>query len=203
MPRQPLDHLPKVARTTHTTIILDASLADAYQDAVDALTAAEERLGASLPRRVAAARASVPAGAPEDQLIVAVDAVRQADAAELAPLRQAVEDAKAALEPARQRWVFRSLGRARWKHLVQAHPATEEDQAAWDADGGQGKAPYSFAAIARALLKEATVEPAVTAEQVDEMFDGDAWSDPELDQLWATALSAQVTARPDPMARRR
>lgn len=203
MPRQPLDHLPKVARTTNTTVILDTALADAYAEAVDDLTAAETALAASAPRRIAAARATIPVSAPDDELKAAVEAVQQADEAELEPLRESVRAAKEALEPARQRWVFKSLGRTKWKRLVEAHPPTEQDQAEWEADGGTGKAPYAFAPIARALIKDATIEPAVTAEQVDDMFDGDDWSDPELNQLWTAALTAQITARPDPMGRRR
>ena len=202
MPKQPLDRLPKLARTTTTVVILDTSKADAYDSALMGVQSKEKELSASLPRRAAAARAGVSAGAPEEDVLAALDAVRQADEATMKPLRDALSAADTALDAVREKWTFKSLGNVKWKRMVHANPAGDEDQAEWEANGGQGKCPYAFEGIARALLKEATVTPAQTPEEIDEVFDGDAWSDAEINHLWTSALAAQITARPDPKGRR-
>ena len=202
MPTQPQDHLPKLARTTSTVMILDSTKADDYDAALNALDGKEQELLTSLPRRVAGARAKVSAGAPEEVVAAAMDQVREVDETVLQPLREALAAAEVVLDAVRQAWVFKSLGNVRWKRTRKDHPAGDEDQAEWDANGGTGKAPYAFEGIARDVLKTATVTPSVTPEFVDDMFDGDAWSSAELEQLWTTALAAQITARPDPKRRR-
>ncbi|QZN86878.1 hypothetical protein [Cellulomonas sp. C5510] len=202
MPRKPQDHLVKTARTTSTWVVLNSELADAYEDAVADLTAARKRLSDSFPRRAAAVRASMSPAATEDELRAALAALMESDQDEVADLVQAKDTAEKAYRAAREKWTFRSLGRKAWKTLVAAHPPTEEDNEAWRAEGATGDSPYSFASLAPDLVAKALVSPARTEAEVEEMFDSAEWSDAELNQLFQTALLAQMQARPDPLARR-
>lgn len=202
MPRTPMDRLPKLARTVSCYIITDSEAADAYETALGVFNAQEQELAASFPRRAAAVRASLPVTITPEEASDALERLREADAAVLAPFREELTAAEDALDAVRERWTFRSLGRAAWRELVKANPPTEEDNTYWASEGGTGAAPYSFESLPRPLIAAATVSPMVTRAEVDEMFDGPDWNDAELTTLFQHALLAQTQARPDPKARR-
>jgi hypothetical protein len=202
VPKTPLDRLPKLARTISCTIVTDAEKADAYETALIAHQAKEQELAASFPRRAAAVRASLPVTMTTEEASETLQHLRDADIAALTPTLTAVQAAEVELDTVRERWVFRSLGRTAWKALQAKHPATEDDQEAWTAAGGEGKPAYSFETIARDLITAATVTPTLTPGDVEEMFDGDTWNDAEIATLFQYAVIAQTQARPDPKARR-
>lgn len=202
MPRKPQDHLVKTARTTSTWVVNVSELADAYEDAVADLTKAQKHLADSFPRRAAAVRASMPVTANEDELRAALANLMEGDKDEVADLIDARDAAEKAYRAAREKWTFRSLGRKAWRALVAENPPTEEDTEAWQAEGATGDAPYCFASIAPVLVAKALVSPARTEAEIAEMFDSAEWSDAELNQLFQTALLAQMQARPDPLSRR-
>lgn len=202
MPRTPMDRLPKLARTISCVIVTDSEAADAYEIALGAFTSQEQELAGSFPRRAAAVRASLPVTLTAEEASEALERLREADAAVMAPFQAALAEAEEALDAVREQWTFRSLGRSAWRDLVKANPPTDEDNAFWEAEGGTGQAPYSFENLPRPLLAAATVSPRVTRADIDDMFDGEDWSDAELTTLFQHALVAQQQARPDPKARR-
>lgn len=198
----PADRLPKLPRRTHVDIVMDDALADAYDERAAALSKLEERQAASLPRRLAAARASVIADGDPDALAVALEAVRAGDAAELAELRALVDEARDALVDATTRYTFRALGRKAWQDLKAAHPPTDEDHATTlEASGGQHKrAEFHFDTLAPALVELASVSPKLSADEVAAIFDGGDWNDVEIVALYNTALLAQIQSRVNPLA---
>jgi len=201
--RGALDATSKKPRITWVDVILDGEVADAYDVAEKDLLAAEERLSASRPRRLAAARNALPTGATPEEQAAAAAAVVAADDLEVDALREARDAAAEALALATRRYKFRALGRARWESLKAEHPPQESDHE--DVREASGKkdaeAEYHFDTLAPALIQEASISPRLSEEDVDEIFNGGDWNGPEIVALWQTALVAQATARANPAAR--
>src|SRR5690606_4572657 len=57
--------------------------------------------------------------------------------------------------------------------------------------------------LAPELVQAASVSPRLTAEDVDVIWNGGDWTDTEVSNLSQTALMAQISARTNPLARRR
>jgi len=191
-PRVPTDRLGKLPRRVTVGIYLDDTAVAAVVDADADLTAARERLDASRPRRIAEQRA---AAAPEDVIGQhLVDLVHDLDAQALAPLEQAASVALDALDAATRWFVFRGLGRTPYRALLEKHPARDVDDQVM-ADLGQGdKAPYNLDTFPPALVQAASIDPALTDDDIATIFDGDTWNGVEVNTLVSYAQLAQSQA---------
>lgn len=201
--RAAFDSTTKKPHIQWVDIVNDDELAETYEEALAALNTREQALQASAPRRLAAARNAMSATiSPEDEARE-LAAVTTADDLILDDLRAALEDAQAALHAATTRYKFRALGRAAWEELKSRHEPTDEDHAnAQEATGKEdARADYHMESLAPELVQIACVSPRLTAEQVDEIFNGDTWNDAEIALLFQTALIAQVTSRKNPVGR--
>lgn len=203
------DAVTKKPRVRHIDIVLDDEVADAYDDAVEHLTVLEKRLLESRPRRIAAARAALPFNAdPETRAQVEAQAsfeVVEGDEKSIQEARDEVERLRVEVEKHTRRYVFRALGRRAWEDLKAEHPPTPGDHE--DVQQASGKkdarAEYNIDTLAPALICAASVSPRLTEDDVDEIFNGGDWNDVEIANMFQTALMAQVTARPNPTARKR
>src|SRR5690606_6853663 len=151
-------------------------------------------LQASQPRRLAAVRASFPADTTPEAQAEALQAVLNADDAELAKMRDALEVARQRLAENTSTYKFRALGRAAWEALKEKHPATDEDlELPREATGNkEDTAQWHVDTLAPELVQAASVSPRLTAEDVDVIWNGGDWNDTEVSNLFQTALMAQV-----------
>lgn len=165
-------------------------LSDAHEAAVNALAAAERSQFASRARRIAEA---VQAGEQPDVAIARVDAD---DTRALDPLRSQVDGTRAELDDATVWFTFTALGRSRFLSLAAEHPPTDADH---ERARQRGEEPAEFApSFLPALMQACCTSFPLTDEDLQQMFDGDAWSDAELGALTAAAMSANVAARLTP-----
>ena len=202
--RAAFDAATKKPRITHVDVVMDTEAADAFAAAQAEYDRLESTLRTTRPQRLAEARnALAPTSSPEEYT-QAASGVLAADDERLAEAQAVLDAAGADLDAATQRFKFRGLGRKRWEDLKAEHPPTEQDHAnAREASGNEDTvAEYSVDSLAPALIAEASVSPRLSAEEVDVMFNGDDWNTPEIASLFQTALLAQVSASPNPRARR-
>jgi hypothetical protein len=178
----PADRLGKVPGRVRVGVYLDDALMDAVADATRARDAAQETAD------VARQRAGLP-GAPTETVVDAEHAGEALDAAQTA-----LDEAEASLDEGTLWFTFRSLGRKTYRKLLDAHPATDDDHTA-ARDQGQPSAAYSPLTFAPALVRAACADPVLSAEDVEAIFDGDAWSDGDVAGLFTCALTAQVQSR--------
>lgn len=186
--------MPKVARRFSVPIVMSPEREDALVLAREALDVKSESLLASAAARIRAARArAVPVDGQTtaDAESRAGDTVVEGDVAELRVLSEAVQAAQVALSEVTETFTFRSLGRKAWCELVAKHPPGEQDNAAWTLVGGQGDAPWSTEGLRRDLLHLASESPVLSTSDVAGIVDGDVWSEPEVDLLFAAAILAQ------------
>lgn len=91
-------------------------------------------------------------------------------------------------------FVFRGLGRGRWRKLIADHPPTEEDQA----DGAEfDTQEFPFVAMAACLES-----PALTVDDLKTLND-EALSEMTFNALWAACLTANLgggVSRPESRA---
>lgn len=83
---------------------------------------------------------------------------------------------------------FRDLGRKAYDSLLAAHPPTDEDQEMWKNAGGEGKLAYSLSTFPPALISAASVEPEISIEDAEAIFQD--WSEGDLELIFTTALVA-------------
>ena len=122
---------------------------------------------------------------------------------ELEPLEQAATEALDAMDAATLWFTFRSLGRTPFHELLEKHPARDEDHAEVSAQAEGAKAPYNMDTFPRALVQESCVDPVLTDDDIEDIFEGDAWNDVEINALVVHAQLAQSQAPvADPKRRR-
>lgn len=103
------------------------------------------------------------------------------------------EQAKAAAIEQSMEFKFQSLGRKTFSALLDQHPPTTAQ-----VENGQqdGEVPdWNTDTFPQALVHAAIVSPALTNEQVEEMWDSPVWSTAELNDLFSAALACQNTRR--------
>lgn len=179
----------KKPRTFGVPIVMDPAVEETYLTAKAALDGRAHDLLATAADRIRAAREA--AGDDPVERKAAGQAVADADTAELEALQVDVDQANTALDAVTKVYRFRALGRRAWKDLVVKHPPTPEDQAAWEAEGREGRCPWHEDGIARELLHVASVEPPLSPADVEEIFDGAEWNATEISLLWTAALYVQ------------
>lgn len=113
-------------------------------------------------------------------------------------LKKAIEEDKKAQKELREnsvRFVFRGIGRKRYEKIINANPPTEkqiEDVKKEDPNAELAWNPETFVP---ALVAEALVEPELTVEQINEMFDSEDWNPAELSALYMAAYEANNNRR--------
>ena len=81
-------------------------------------------------------------------------------------------------------FIFQAIGRVAWDKMVTDYPPTDEDKelekdAAWDLNR-----------FPPAIIQAACIDPKMTAEEVQEIWDSTDWSQTELTKLFAAAWQA-------------
>lgn len=89
-------------------------------------------------------------------------------------------------------FTFRSIGRARFEKMLEDHKPTKQQK-----DQGNIYNPDTFAP---ALLSAASVEPEISLEQAQEMFDSEMWNSAELAKLFLAAQEANAEAPDIPLS---
>lgn len=189
--KQPADRLGKMPRIRRTTVPLDDEAVEALEEAQRNLADATDRIDSMRGRRVAQARIADPT-AEQGQLEARVDT---ADEAELKPLRDAVEKAEKAVRDSSRTFAFRSIGRLAYQELRDRHPPQEQDHEDVKAQGIGQRAAYHAETFAPALIQAASLDPVLTGEDIAEIFDGDAWNESEITQLYMAALEVNTQRR--------
>lgn len=162
------DHLPKKrAPRAAISLCFDSDAADELQAADDALDTA---------RRIDSAEST-----PQSRLT-------------LSEAEQRYEAARTAAEAETITYRFQAIGRKAYEELLLANPVTPENQA--EADRlGQQHTDYNPDTFPKALVAASLVDPILTYEDVEEMWDDPAWTGPELSTLWVAALGVNGQAR--------
>lgn len=118
------------------------------------------------------------------------------DEAKVAEAKAAVDKAEKQVEAATVVFRFRSVGRDAWRKIKEEHPPTEAQRAAVKKEFGPDAEPEwntdTFPAVA---ISATCVEPAMTVEQVQELFDSPDWNDVELGLLIKGAVDANSRTR--------
>ena len=191
-PRTPQDRLPKKPRRVSIRICVDTEAQDAYAAAANALAEAERDLAASLPVRLAKARAS--AEASDESATTAQARVAEDDAAALAPLRAARDEAKTVLDSNTATITFRSIGRRAWDDLIRRNPPTQEEKDRAESTPGGQPLAWSDETMPGALLEAALVECTMDgrAYSLEGVYDDPDWSVGDLQALYAASVEAQL-----------
>jgi len=124
--------------------------------------------------------AQVTAGDDPDARKAAADAVVAADEAELEALAAASREADEALGATVQTYTFRPLGWKAWRALIAKHPPKDKTHR------------FDLDSIAPTILRLASYEPRLSAEQVEELLESDSFSEGEIDLLLNAAIAAQT-----------
>lgn len=130
-------------------------------------------------------------------------ALAKVSAQNSAPNRRALEDARAALDSARDAarevtvdFRFQALGRARYEKLLLAHPPTPKQKKEAE-DEGRGEPEWDSDAFPQALVAATLIDPELSETEVKSIFDDDdtTWTTSELLMLFNTAMAVNGTTR--------
>lgn len=109
-------------------------------------------------------------------------------------LQRSLKTAQKTLEDSTVRITVQSIGRKRYEALVAEHPSTpEQDKESEEATGQP--APYNTDTFPPALLAASAVEPALTLEQAQEIWDD--WNTGELMELFFATVEVNTMRRTD------
>lgn len=171
MPKTPKDRLAsKKANLQRVHIAMDPEVAEAYGEAKNAFDVA---------KLIAEAR-------PDDpKLSMALEAEK---------LRLA--EAKAALREDAVTFTFRGIGRKSYDDLVAEHPPTDEQrQKSVELTGDPRNIGFNTDTFPPVVIFRSMIEPEMTQEEVNALYDDPAWNGPEVMELFAAALAVNSTRR--------
>lgn len=106
---------------------------------------------------------------------------------------EALEAAKERLSDAVVTMKFQSVGRKRYDEIIDAHPATEEQKAQAKKQGIEETPSYNLETFPPALVAASLVEPDLTLEDVQELYD--TWNNAEVMELFLAALEVNTIRR--------
>lgn len=109
-------------------------------------------------------------------------------------LKREFESAKDVVEENSVEFVLRSLGRETVDRLMDENQATKK-QIAEAEDKGLEPPNWNAETFPQALVAASLIEPEVTLEDIQEMWDSEDWNQAELMTLFFTALEVQQTRR--------
>jgi hypothetical protein len=101
-------------------------------------------------------------------------------------------EARNALAEATVTMKFQSLGRKRYEALVAEHPPTPE-QNEQSVKETEQEAAYNIETFPKALIRATCVDPELTDEDIDEIYD--SWNGAELMELFFAALEVNTQRR--------
>lgn len=114
------------------------------------------------------------------------------DAGMVANLEQELAAAQEALEASTLRITFEAVGRKRYEELIAAHPATKKQHEESNAEAGQD-APYNVDTFPAALIAASAIDPVMTEEQANELWD--EWNSGELTEMFFAAIEVNTARR--------
>src|ERR1035437_5077976 len=123
---------------------------------------------------------------------------RPQDRQEQIKLSDAQDALQAAREAAEQEtvvFVFKSIGRPRWDALLDEHPATSKQRDELRKQGVTGDLNYNADTFPQALVAASLTDPALTEDEVNDMFNSEEWNSGELTGLFETALMVNQQRR--------
>lgn len=114
-------------------------------------------------------------------------------ATQLRQLEKEQEVAKAAVRDAGIEVVMRSIGRDAWEKLKRAYPPTDQQVAEFKERGGQSRLEYNFETFPVPAIAASCVQPGMTVEQAQQLWDSPQWNEAECARLFEMAMSANET----------
>lgn len=103
-----------------------------------------------------------------------------------------LETAERALKDSEITLVFQSIGRKRYEDLITEHPPTDKQNEESKAETGSD-APYNVDTFPAALISASAVEPELTLEQAQELWD--TWNQGEVLEIFYAALEVNTARR--------
>lgn len=85
-------------------------------------------------------------------------------------------------------FTFQDIGRKRYDDLLKEHPPSDEEKKEYKDAGGEGVLNYSFMTFPQALVSATAINPTISSEEADQIFN--EWSEGDLEILFNTALIA-------------
>ena len=153
-----------------TEVVLDAELAERYEEARTEVDVAQIRVN----------------GKPNDPDLAL--ALRAAEA-KLAAVRKELQESDAVV-----RITFRGIGRRAYDDLIAEHPPTLEQLAKAKKEGHQDLG-FNVETFPPAIVAASMVEPDLTYEQVLELWNSDDWNQVELGNLFSLAMQVNGTRK--------
>jgi hypothetical protein len=92
-------------------------------------------------------------------------------------------------------FTFRSIGRAAFDALVDAHPPTPAQRAKAKSFGVNGEMQWNMDTFPPALVAACLVEPKLSAEEMLAIWRDDSWNQVELNDLFLAAVNVNGTRR--------
>lgn len=198
--KQPADH-QKGPRIRRVKVTMDDVAAQDLEDALDALQSAQRVKNDERDRRVAVLmqqrrETADPgigvAGPILDDVRALVDTWI---AAELAPLEDAVAEARARVEAGIKTYTFQSLGNTAYQRLLGEHKAQESDHEEVKSEGRGERALYHAETFGPALVQRCASDPKLSVAEVADMFTGGDWNLSELALLFMAAYEVNTQRR--------
>lgn len=151
----------------------------------------------------------------EEQLVTARDERTEAQAradrtpgnsaaaADLAAANERVEQAEAAARDESVTFVFKALGREAYEQMKDAHRPTKKQRDDYKAKGlamgfaefQVGDLGYNLDTFPPALVAASCIEPEMTLDDAQALWDSDEFSSAELGDLFAAAMTVNETSR--------
>jgi hypothetical protein len=168
--KQPQDRKRKEKKPTFKTayILMDPALGDE----LDALIARRTDLQAKVVR------------SPNNEELQA----------RLRAVQSEVEELEQRVEEETEPYVFRSIGRPKMEKLLEDNPPTAE-QIAEAKKEGINEVSFNPETYPSALIAEASYDPVMDLEEVQDMWDSPDWNTSEILELFTAAQEAQISYR--------
>jgi len=112
---------------------------------------------------------------------------------ELTVAKKALDEADVALREASQRFVFQSISRRQYQDLVDEHPPTKDQVAEGEESGNPPD--FDVEGFAPALIAACVVDPPMTPDEANELWNSPEWSTAESMLLFITANGANSQSR--------
>lgn len=191
--RQPQDHQQKKQPLQRSVpVVLVDGVLDDLEAAQAELAAAEGKAQQERDRLFHLTR--TPGLSPAELLDLDRTIGEQVEAG-LAPAREALAAAERAVRDATRIYMFRSIGRHKFRELIDEHPPREQDHAQQRADTGneQARARWNDDTFPPALVLASCIDPVLTEDEVVEIWQ--TWNAAEIVDLFAAALAVNQQRR--------
>lgn len=110
------------------------------------------------------------------------------DRPNLEKLKEELEQKEEEAEEFTVEFKFQDIGRKKYDELVRDNRPTDEEKKEYKDAGGEGILQYSYLNFPPKLVAAASLEPKITLEEAEQIFE--EWSEGDLEYLFTTALLA-------------